>query len=458
MRLRHRAREPVENEALARIAAVAVLVGACAASSVAQTGASKGEWPTYGGDLRNTRYSALDQINASNFDNLEIAWRFKTDSLGPTKEYQFEGTPLMVNGVLYTTAGSRRDVVALDAATGEELWIHGENEGERAEAAPRKLSGRGLAYWTDGKGDKRIIYVTIGYRLVCLDAKTGAPIQSFGEGGIVDLKKLAVYGTGQPIDLATGEIGLHAAPAITKSGVVLVGSAFLGGGGPKTHNNTKGMVLAFDVRTGKKLWQFNTIPRPGEFGNDTWLNNSWAINGKYRLWGADLGGRRSRARRTCRSNCRSADYYGGLRPGNGLFGETLVAVDLKTGKRKWHYQLVHHGIWDMDIPIRSDADRHHDRRQTVKAVAQPTKQCFLYVFDRVTGQADLAHRREARASRATCPASGIHRRSRFRASRPRTTVRASLRRLDRLHAGTPCGSGEAGFKNTRSDRSSRPRL
>jgi quinoprotein glucose dehydrogenase len=127
-----------------------------------QAGAPNGEWPTYGGDLNNTHYSALDQIKADNFNNLEIAWRFKTDSLGPRPEYRFEGTPLMVHRVLYTTAGTRRDVVALDAATGELLWLHGENEGERAAAAPRALSGRGLAYWTDGK-EERIIYVTVGY-------------------------------------------------------------------------------------------------------------------------------------------------------------------------------------------------------------------------------------------------------------------------------------------------------
>ncbi len=159
----------------------------------------------------------------------------------------------------------------MTAGTGELLWVHGEAEGARGAAAPRQLSGRGLAYWSDGR-EERIVYITPGYRLVCLDAKTGARIQSFGDGGAVDMKKFAVYGKDQPIDLVNGEIGVHSTPAVTRSGVVLVGSAFREGGTPKTHNNTKGMVLAFDVRTGKKLWQFNTIPRPGEFGNDTWLN------------------------------------------------------------------------------------------------------------------------------------------------------------------------------------------
>ena len=156
-----------------------------------QSGAKNGEWTTYGGDLGNTRYSPLDQINADNFSKLEVAWRFKTDSLGPRPEYQFESTPLMVNGVVYSTAGTRRAVVALDAATGELLWMHSEREGARGAAAPRQLSGRGLAYWTDGR-EERILYVTPGYRLVALDAKTGIPVPSFGKDGIVDLKQKTI--------------------------------------------------------------------------------------------------------------------------------------------------------------------------------------------------------------------------------------------------------------------------
>jgi quinoprotein glucose dehydrogenase len=365
-------------------ATVASCLAVAAPMALAQTGAPKGEWPTYGGDLNNTHYSALDQIRAENFNNLELAWRFKTDSLGPRPEYRFEGTPLMVHGVLYSTAGSRRDVVALDAATGELLWVHGENEGERAGTSPRALSGRGLAYWSDGK-EERIIYVTIGYQLVCLDAKTGLKIPSFGQGGMIDMKKLAVYGDNQPIDLVNGEIGLHAAPTVTKSGIILIGSAFREGSAPKTHNNTKGMVTAWDVHTGKMLWRFNTIPRPGEFGNDTWLNDSWKINGNTGSWGQisvdeDLG------MAYLPIELPSGDYYGGQRPGNGLFGETLVAVDLKTGKRKWHYQLVHHGLWDMDIPSAPMLIDITVDGKPIKALAQPTKQCYLYVFDRVTGK------------------------------------------------------------------------
>src|SRR5690349_9820537 len=194
---------------------------------LAAQGAGNADWRSYAGDLRNHHYSPLDQVDASNFNSLEVAWRFKTDHLGPRPEFKLEGTPLVVNGVLYTTGGTRRSVVALDAATGELIWTHAEREGARAAASPRQLSGRGVAYWTDGPGnkDERILYVTTGYRLVALNAKTGARIPTFGNDGIVDLKEGVVYGVDQPIDPVKGEIGLHATPAVTSDGVVMVGSA-----------------------------------------------------------------------------------------------------------------------------------------------------------------------------------------------------------------------------------------
>src|SRR4051812_35069878 len=187
------------------------LVGVGQASN--QLSTAKGEWPTYGGDIANTRYSPLDQINASNFSKLQLAWSFKTDHFGPRPEYKLEGTPLMVGGTLYATAGTRRSVIALDAVTGELLWVHGEREGARADNAPRLLSGRGLAYWTDGR-EERILYITLGFRLVALDAKTGARVAAFGRDGIADLKEAAVIGGGDPIDLVTGEIGLNATPIV----------------------------------------------------------------------------------------------------------------------------------------------------------------------------------------------------------------------------------------------------
>jgi quinoprotein glucose dehydrogenase len=350
-----------------------------------QLGTKNGEWPSYAGDLKFYHYSPLDQINAGNFKDLEIAWRFKTDNLGSRPEYKLEGTPLMVNGVVYTTAGTRRDVIALDAATGEMLWVHGEHEGERAAASPRQLSGRGVAYWSDGKGDDRIIYITTGYRLVALNAKTGARISTFGDDGWVDMKKFAVYGSGQPIDLTTGEIGLHSPPTVTKSGIVLIGSAFREGGTPKTHNNTKGMVLAFDVRTGKKLWQFNDIPRPGQLGNDTWLDNSWAENGNAGVW-TEISVDEDLGLAYLPVETPTSDFYGGHRPGNDLFGDSIVCVDLRTGKIKWYFQLVHHALYNMDIaaaPVLADINVDG---KNIKAVAVTSKMAFMYLFDRETGK------------------------------------------------------------------------
>src|SRR5580765_7281182 len=179
-----------------------------------QPSTKNGEWPHYNGDLKGTRYSPLDQINAANFSKLQVAWRFKTDAFGPFPEYKLEGTPLMVKGVLYATAGTRRSVVALDAKTGELIWSQSLREGKRAGVAPRQLSGRGLSYWTDGRGDDRVVYVTTGYRLVELNARNGAPIASFGKDGSVDLKTGVVHGAEIPINPETGEIGVHSTPAI----------------------------------------------------------------------------------------------------------------------------------------------------------------------------------------------------------------------------------------------------
>jgi quinoprotein glucose dehydrogenase len=355
------------------------LLALTASHLAAQSGAKNGEWPSYGGDLGNTRYSPLDQIDANNFNKLQIAWRFKTDHQGPRPEFQFESTPLMMHGVLYTTAGSRRAVLALDALTGELLWTHSENEGPRGTAAPRQLSGRGLAYWTDGK-EERILYVTPGYRLIALDAKTGIPVPAFGKNGVVDLK----LDDDQQIDLVTGEVGLHAAPVVARN-VVVVGAAHRTGANPKSRANVKGFVRGFDVRTGKRLWIFHTIPAPGEPGIETWLNDSWSYTGNTGVWG-QISIDEQLGLVYLPVELPTGDYFGANRPGNNLYGETLVAVDLETGKRKWHYQLVHHGLWDMDIPCAPMLVDITVGGRTIKAVAQPTKQANLYVFDRATGQ------------------------------------------------------------------------
>ncbi len=357
--------------------ALALLAAASIAS--AQHGAPQGEWPTYGGDLGHTRYSPLDQINAANFSKLEVAWRFKADNLGPTREYNFQSTPLMVGGVVYSTAGSRRAVVALDAGNGELLWVSRLDEGERGQAAPRQLSGRGLAYWKSGD-DARIIYVTPGYQMIALDARTGERVKAFGNDGIVDLKQ----NDDQDIDPLNGEIGLHATPIVAKD-VVIVGAAHRTGANPKSMRNVKGFVRGYDVRTGERLWIFHTIPKPGEFGTESWLAGSAEYTGNTGVW-AQISVDEELETVYLPVEQPTGDYFGANRPGDGLFGETLLAVDLYTGKRKWHYQLVHHGIWDNDIPCAPILIDVTVDGKKVKAVAQPTKQAFLYVFDRTTGK------------------------------------------------------------------------
>jgi quinoprotein glucose dehydrogenase len=360
----------------------ATVSGQAAASGMPST--AKGEWPHYTADNTGSRYSPLDQINGSNFSKLEVAWRFKTDNLGPFPEYKLEGTPLMVNGMLYTTGGTRRSVIALDPRTGELQWVYSLREGRRAAMSPRQLSGRGVSYWTDGKGDERIIYITTGYQMVELNPKTGQPIQSFGKNGILDLKDGVVFGTNQQINLESGEIGVHSTPTIVND-MVLVGSAMREGATVATHNNTKGLVRAFDVRTGKKIWQFDTIPRPGQFGNDTWEENSWAFNGNVGVW-TQISADAQAGLAYLPVETPTSDFYGGHRPGNNLFAESIVAVDLKTGQRKWHYQFVHHPLWNFDNCCASLlADIVVDGKP-IKALAQPSKIGWLYVFDRITGQ------------------------------------------------------------------------
>lgn len=359
-------------------------LGTAQAAAPALPSTADGDWPSYTGDIRGTRYSPLDQIDAGNFEDLEQAWSFKTDSLGSRPEYKLEGTPLAVNGMLYVTAGTRRAAIALDGATGELVWMHSEREGKRGGFAPRQLSGRGLAYWTDGEGDERVLYVTPGYRLIALDARTGVPIQDFGENGVVDLKVGVVKGEGEQIDLETGEIGLHSAPTVAGDRII-VGSAMAEGFTVPTSNNSKGVVRAFDTRTGKMVWRFDTMPGPGEFGHETWEDGSWARNGNTGVW-TQITVDEESGLVYLPVESPTSDFYGGERPGDNLFGESLVAVDLDTGERKWHFQFVHHPIWDHDMssaPLIADVEIDGRLR---KVVAVPSKQSYLYVFDRITGE------------------------------------------------------------------------
>jgi len=362
---------------------------AAPAAATPKPTAQNGEWVHYASDVKGTRYMPLDQINAGNFNKLEVAWRFNTANLGPRAEFNLQGTPLMVKGRLYATGGggNRRAIVAIDAATGELLWKHGLDEGARADAAPRRLSGRGLSYWTDGRGDERILYVSIGYRLVALNARTGMPVPTFGSDGVVDLKVGVFTGASggkAQIDLEKGEIGLHATPTIAGD-IAIVGSAFSEGLNYPRRTNTRGLVRAFDVRTGKMLWRFDPFPKPGQLGYDTWEKGSLDYVGNMGVW-AQITVDEQAGLVYLPVESPTQDIYGGNRPGANLFGESLVAVDLKTGVRKWHFQFVHHPIWDLDIssaPILADIVVDG---KAIKAVAVPSKQSYLYVFDRITGQ------------------------------------------------------------------------
>jgi len=355
------------------------LLGTAELAAAQEQGTANGEWPTYGGNLSHDRYSPLDQITAENFSELELAWRFKTDNLGPQPERNYQSTPLMVNGVLYVTAGSRRSVVALDPETGELLWMHRLDEGARGASAPRRLSGRGLAYWENGDGGV-ILYVTPGYQLIALNARTGTRVQSFGDGGLVDLKQ----NNDQDLDPIEADIGLHAAP-IVAGNTIIIGAAHTPGGAPESRTNAKGYVRGYDLRTGERKWIFHTIPGGDEFGNDTWQNDSWRYTGNTGVW----------AQMTIDPELNMAyfpveaptgDYYGGHRHGDNLFSGSVVAVDLDTGERAWHYQTVHHDIWDWDLPAAPVLlDITVDGRE-IKALIQPTKQSYMFVLDRVTGE------------------------------------------------------------------------
>ena len=339
------------------------------------------EWKTYGADLASTRYSPLDQITRDNFSRLRPVWRLKTDPFGPRPDILYSATPLVVGNVLYTTAGTRRAVLALNAATGEILWMHTEDEGVRGQNAARSGAGRGVSYWSSADGsDQRIIYVTPGYRMIALDAKTGRAIPAFGAQGVVDLK----LENDQELDPVTADLGLNATPLVAGD-VVVVGAAQRFSGAPSRMNNARGYVRGFDVRTGRRLWIFHTIPRSGEFGFDTWEDGSALRNGNTGAW-AQFSADLDLGLVYVPVEMPTSDFYGGNRPGNTLFDESLVALDVKTGKRKWHYQITHHGVWDYDppcAPILFDMVTGGGR---IKALALPTKQSFLFVLNRETGE------------------------------------------------------------------------
>ena len=348
----------------------------------AQQGARDGEWHAWGGDIGATRYSPLSQIDAGNVDRLEIAWRWKMDNYGPEPELRSQTVPLMVDGVLFATAGMNRDVVAIDAATGQTLWMHRNDEGVRSERAPRRNSGRGVAYWEDESGRGRVVTVTPGYHLIALDAETGVPVPGFGSDGVVDLMDgLRVPDGVDPV----GMIG-NSSPPVIANGVIVIGPAFLTGFRPVSMRNVKGDISGYDVRTGERLWTFRTIPDAGEPGSESWEDGSAAYTGNVGVWppfsaDPELG------LVYLPVEAPTNDLYGGHRPGDNLYSSSLVALDIRTGRLAWHYQLIHHDIWDYDMPsapILADVDVAG--RGRTRVVVALTKQGWAFVFDRATGE------------------------------------------------------------------------
>jgi len=348
--------------------------------AMAQQGASDGEWRRYHGDAGATRYSGLEQITEENVGNLRIAWRWTSANFGPTPEFKNETTPLMVDGVLYFTAGLRRDVVAIDAGTAETLWTYRLDEGERGRAAPRKNSGRGVAYWTDGGRDQRIFVVTPGFQLVALDAKTGRPIPDFGTDGLVDLK----LGFDQPVDLDANNLG-SSSPGIVFENLILVGPAMSGAARLRSKTGVPGHVTAWDTRTGERRWIFHTVPKPGEYGYETWEDDSAKYSGHAGVW-APMTLDEALGYVYLPVEVATSDYYGAHRLGDNLFSSSLVCLNARTGERVWHYQIVHHDIYEYDnssAPILMDVSVEG---RPVKAVVQLTKQSFAFAFDRATGE------------------------------------------------------------------------
>ncbi len=338
------------------------------------------EWRSHHRDLAGTRYSPLDWIDASNVNRLAVAWEWSSETLlDGEREFRNASTPLMIDGMLFFTVGRERVVVAADAETGETKWSWHLDEGNRNRIAPRANSGRGVSYWRDGD-DERIFVVTPGFRLVALDVRTGRPVSSFGEGGIVDLK----LQLGVTLDPDSAVIGSSSPPLVFED-ILVIGPALAVGLRPPSRTNVPGRVLALDARTGALLWRFNTVPAEGEFGVETWEDDSWRFTGNAGAW-APLSLDAGRGLLYLPVEAATGDYYGGHRPGDNLFSTSLVCLDVRTGRRVWHYQIVRHDIWDYDNPTTPILADITVDGQPVDAVVQLTKQSFAYVFDRVSGR------------------------------------------------------------------------
>jgi quinoprotein glucose dehydrogenase len=347
--------------------------------TVRTSGTAVGEWTHYGGNAASHKYSPLDQINRDNVGKLTVAWRWASPdnavvAANPTaRPGGYADTPLMVKGVLYTVT-SLGQIAAINPATGQSIWTVDPGNWKTGRPGNLGYVHRGLAYWTDGKIERLVLGTHDAY-LISVDAKTGAFDTSFGEGGRIDL-----MGT-LPHAVRATNYSVSAAPVICKD-VIVVGASIHDG---PTHKEwPRGDVSGFDVRTGRKLWTIHSIPQKGEFGNETWGDDSWTYTGSTNVW-TNMSSDDELGYVYLPFGTPTDDFYGGHRPGANLFAETLMAVDAKSGKRVWHFQGVHHGVWDYDFPAAPVLADITVNGKPVKAVAQVSKQGFTYVLDRRTG-------------------------------------------------------------------------
>ena len=355
----------------------------CLGASVAGS-AFSADWPSYGGDNGSQKYSTLDQVNASNVADLVTAWSWESPDNATVADniaqqnYRavpagFKATPIVIAGVMYVPSSFGR-VVALDAASGEEKWVFDTEAWSSGRPANLGYNSRGVGYWSS-EDKQRIFFATNDANLWSIDALTGLPDSSFGDGGKIDLS----LGLGREIDKR--QYGVVSPPLVTND-IVVVNSII--NDGPTTKEMPPGNVRGFDPRTGDIVWMFETIPQAGAFGNETWENGSWEYTGNTNSW-TIMSADDELGIVYLPIGTPTNDWYGGLRHGDNLFAESLVAVEAKTGKRLWHFQMVHHGVWDYDLPAAPTLVDLTVEGKKIKAVAQISKQGFTYVFDRVTG-------------------------------------------------------------------------
>ncbi len=367
---------------------VVVVISACESAPQKEPGRiisveqSDGEWRMLGRDLAYTRYSPLGQINSDNVDRLEVAWRWKQDNFGPSPEFYAQPVPIYVDGMLYSTAGTRRSAMAIEPETGETIWTYRPVEDqERWASAPRRNSGRGVSFWTDGQGDNRIILITRGFYLVALEAETGLPVPEFGNNGVVDM--MEGWRNAENVS-PVGNLA-NTSPATVVGDIILVPPALAAGFRPRSMTNSPGDVVAYDARTGAILWKFKVIPDEGEEGSETWEQDAKAYTGNAGVW-TSISADTELGYAYLPIEAPTNDYYGGHRLGDNLYANSLVAVDYRTGEKIWHFQIVHHDIWDYDnpaAPILADVTIDGEPRSIV---IQNTKQGYSYVFDRITGE------------------------------------------------------------------------